>query len=313
MRYHGVMRDRAPRAGAAVVAGRGSACWLAALLLAAAPAGAYTNLTTSQAHDRILAGGNLVVLDVREYSEFCNASRHLANAVNLPWNGGVLKTDYGKLPLTWDIIVYCASGLRSQAAATWLEDPARGFTSVFSITGGIGAWTWEREACEPEPLLFASRAGGEVKLDWIASGLPTQAWPQNYDLLRGRVEQITSDAVSLDLRPLRLPGSRLAVHLRRGRHPGGPSRRLVLPRPADRRGLRDLLRRTPPELAAAGLRLTRPVRAFLKAGARPSGSGGTPDGGMACVMSLLGIRVDVGRLRSKGEESRSTWTRRRRS
>jgi len=194
MRYHEVVRDRASRTAASAAGGGRGARWLAALLLAAVPAGAYTNLTAAEAHDRILAGGNLVVLDVREYNEFCGASRHLTNAVNLPWTSGVLRSDYAKLPLTWDILVYCAAGSRSPAASTWLE--AQGFTSVFNMTGGISGWTWGREACEPEPLLFLSRAGGEARPDWI----PTTG-TQDYDLLRGRAEQITADAASVDLGP----------------------------------------------------------------------------------------------------------------
>ena len=65
-----------------------------ALLLAAGAANAYTNITRAEAWDRIQAGGDLVVLDVREYIEFCGFSEHIENAVCLPWTSGVLILDW---------------------------------------------------------------------------------------------------------------------------------------------------------------------------------------------------------------------------
>jgi len=163
-----------------------------ALFLPACPARAYSEMTAEEARERIQAGGDVVVLDVREYSEFCGRWRHLENAACLPWSSGVLRDDYGKIPADWDVIVHCAVGNRSPGACIYLE--SNGFTSVFNMTDGIVPWPYETEACEPEPLLFLRRAGDEVWIDWR----PPEG-TQYYDLLRGRVDEIAAAATTVDL------------------------------------------------------------------------------------------------------------------
>jgi rhodanese-related sulfurtransferase len=165
-----------------------------ALLLSAGAALAYENITRADAWARIQAGGNLIVLDVREYFEFCGFSEHIENAVCLPWTSGILITDHGVLPQDWDILVYCAAGNRSPNAAAYLE--AQGFTSVFNLTSGLNTWSYDTEPCEPAPRVMMSRAGGEILWDI----LPTDD-VQNYDLLRGDLDQIVGGPAEVDLGP----------------------------------------------------------------------------------------------------------------
>lgn len=107
----------------------------------------YTNLTPSQVHSRLVAGDTLLILDVREWSEY--SSGHIAEPSGylpltqacMPWNSGVLSAEYGRFPADIDIIVYCASGGRSAAASSFLE--GQGFTRIFNMTGGFSSWSYE--------------------------------------------------------------------------------------------------------------------------------------------------------------------------
>ena len=107
----------------------------------------YTNLTPAEVHSRIVLGDTLLLLDVREVSEY--KAGHIAEPqgqlpltpINLPLNSGVLAIEYHRLPANIDIIVYCRSGGRSATASSFLE--SKGFTHVFNMTGGFSSWTYE--------------------------------------------------------------------------------------------------------------------------------------------------------------------------
>lgn len=111
--------------------------------------GAYDSITPAALHARLIACDTLLVLDVREYpNEY--AVNHIAEPAGqipftpatMPWNSGVLRANYEKLPRNIDIIVYCASGNRSLAASKFLD--STGFSNVFNMTGGFNAWTFEK-------------------------------------------------------------------------------------------------------------------------------------------------------------------------
>lgn len=76
------------------------------------------------------------VIDVRTPAEF--ASGHLDGAVNLDWTGGVLEQRMAELDKEAPVLVYCASGRRSAAAANALREA--GFRTVSDLGGGIRAW-----------------------------------------------------------------------------------------------------------------------------------------------------------------------------
>jgi rhodanese-related sulfurtransferase len=158
----------------------------------------HTDWTPAQVHDRILAGGPLVILDVREYDEFCGGSGvlHIADAVNLPWNSNVLQNRYGELPTDRDIIVMCAAGGRSNQAATFLEqyiDPSH----IFDMLGGMGAWTYETEACGTWPVLKLAKSAEGIEINWT----PVTG-TQDYDLLQGLIENIAVNGSTIDLGPI---------------------------------------------------------------------------------------------------------------
>jgi rhodanese-related sulfurtransferase len=153
---------------------------------------AHTDITASEAHDMIVAGGDLIILDVREYSEFCGVSSHIEDAVSLPWNSGVLQARSTVLPLDRTIIVVCASGSRSHQASSFLD--SSGYTQVHDMGGGMGAWSWEVEGCDAEPVIRLHKPSGEVEINWA----PTSG-AQDYDLLRGLIENLVDQVSYVDL------------------------------------------------------------------------------------------------------------------
>ncbi|MBN2128801.1 MAG: hypothetical protein JW741_04865 [Sedimentisphaerales bacterium] len=167
------------------------------LLVASSPcAWAHTDVTAEQARDLIDSTDGLIVIDVREPSEYCDAVGHIPGAVNYPWNSGVLPARYEELPPDRPILVVCRSGARSNAAATFLD--RRGFSNVYDMLGGMSAWTWETAPCKysggsgtaDDPYQIATAA------DLIALG----ETPEDYD----KHFILTAD---IDLDPNRPEGS----------------------------------------------------------------------------------------------------------
>jgi len=107
----------------------------------------YDDVTPEEVHTRLIQGDTLLLLDVRELSEYLNG--HIAEPNGqlpltpalMPWSSGVLEVEYSHLPADRDIIVYCQSGGRSAAAAAFLE--SQGFNGIFNMTGGFSSWTYE--------------------------------------------------------------------------------------------------------------------------------------------------------------------------
>ncbi len=91
---------------------------------------------------RLDAGEKLVLVDVREESEF--AADHIAGAMHL--SKGIIERDIEvRVPEhDQEIILYCGGGFRSALAASNLGK--MGYTNVISMDGGMRAW---REANYP--------------------------------------------------------------------------------------------------------------------------------------------------------------------
>jgi sulfur dioxygenase len=87
---------------------------------------------------QLLKEGNMVVVDVREESEY--AAGHLNNALLVP--RGVLEFKIGNVPELADkskaVLVYCRTGGRSAMAAQTMQ--TLGYTNVLSMAGGFEAW-----------------------------------------------------------------------------------------------------------------------------------------------------------------------------
>jgi hydroxyacylglutathione hydrolase len=81
-----------------------------------------------------IAGDGAYLLDVRGGSEY--SARHIAEAHHLPLP--FLARQLQTIPREQPIIVQCASGHRSQIAASYMR--AHGFRDVSSLAGGITGW-----------------------------------------------------------------------------------------------------------------------------------------------------------------------------
>ncbi|MBN2182296.1 MAG: rhodanese-like domain-containing protein [Sedimentisphaerales bacterium] len=119
-----------------------------AILLAANPCvwAQHTNVLPEEARELINITDDLIIIDVREKSEYCGWAGHIPGALNYPWNSGVLQTRYEELPIDGKILVVCQSGGRSSQAANFLD--SQGFLIVYNMLGGMYAWQWETAACK---------------------------------------------------------------------------------------------------------------------------------------------------------------------
>lgn len=87
-------------------------------------------------HNRIKAGDNFILVDVREESEWKNG--HLPNAIHI--GKGVIERDIEtKIPNNeTKIVLYCGGGFRSILAADNLKKMC--YSNVISMDGGFRGW-----------------------------------------------------------------------------------------------------------------------------------------------------------------------------
>jgi len=91
------------------------------------------DMTPEELKQRLDAGDDLFVLDVREPHEYqiCNIGGHLIPLNELPKR-------VGELDASREIVVHCKMGGRSAKAVDFLKQS--GFTRVHNLAGGINAW-----------------------------------------------------------------------------------------------------------------------------------------------------------------------------
>ncbi len=95
-----------------------------------------TEIDTAAAQQRIDAGGNVVVLDVREPDEYDQGA--LPGALHIPRGHLEAQVEGKILDKSSTIVVYCAGGVRSAFAAKTLQE--LGYGDVLSVAGGFGKW-----------------------------------------------------------------------------------------------------------------------------------------------------------------------------
>lgn len=91
-------------------------------------------ITPQQVAKRLSNGEALMMLDVRENTEWVNG--HVKGAKHIPLGQLFMRTN--ELDPNSEIIVMCLSGGRSGLACELLSE--KGF-NVVNMTGGLGAWT----------------------------------------------------------------------------------------------------------------------------------------------------------------------------
>lgn len=115
----------------------------------------HDDIPAVEAKDLIDNNPNLIIVDVREESEYCATDPpaplppgHIPGAILLPWNTGVFQSQFiNQLPINGEILIVCRSGNRSHSAANMLD--ANGYTNVSDMSDGMLAWVWETEPCTP--------------------------------------------------------------------------------------------------------------------------------------------------------------------
>ena len=96
----------------------------------------HTDVSVADANGMIVSNPELIVMDVRSNGEYCGG--HIAGALNYVWDWVTLDPAYATIPLDADILVVCASGGRSNAAANFLD--GQGYLNVYDMLGGTSAW-----------------------------------------------------------------------------------------------------------------------------------------------------------------------------
>ena len=100
----------------------------------------YQQITQEEAKD-MMDAGDVIVLDVREQSEF--DAGHIPGAVLLPVGTITKDTAAAVIPeMDAVVLVYCRSGNRSKTASKALVD--LGYTNIYEF-GGINTWPYDIE------------------------------------------------------------------------------------------------------------------------------------------------------------------------
>jgi rhodanese-related sulfurtransferase len=109
------------------------------VLLWFAPAAmAHTDISVVDANDLMSSTSSLIIVDVREDSEYCGELGHIPGAYSYPWNSGVFQDSYKDYSHDAKLLIVCRSGYRSNAAAKFLD--SKGYLHVYDMLGGTIAW-----------------------------------------------------------------------------------------------------------------------------------------------------------------------------
>ena len=97
----------------------------------------YETIDSNKAMTIINEDSNTVIIDVRSSEEFNEG--HIKNSLNIPLDE-IIDITYNK---ETNIIVYCATGVRSSEAAKELS--SLGYTKIYNLDGGLLNWGFELE------------------------------------------------------------------------------------------------------------------------------------------------------------------------
>ena len=100
---------------------------------------AYQNIQVDKFQE-LQTGKDVVVLDVRTGQERADAS--IPGSIHLDFFNPKFETELARLDPSKTYLVYCRSGNRSAKACRMMGD--KGFTQLYNLSGGIGAWMRSR-------------------------------------------------------------------------------------------------------------------------------------------------------------------------
>jgi molybdopterin/thiamine biosynthesis adenylyltransferase/rhodanese-related sulfurtransferase len=113
---------------------------------AAASVDELPEITVSELKEKLAAGEEVAVLDVREPHEYEVANLEAQGAKLIPL--GELPNRLSELNQNDEVAVYCKTGGRSAKAVKILQDA--GFGNVYNVEGGITAWSEEIDPSVPK-------------------------------------------------------------------------------------------------------------------------------------------------------------------
>lgn len=94
-----------------------------------------TQLSASVLQEKLQQDNKLQLLDVREQNEFDFA--RIEGSQHIPL--GEIVGRIAELTVGAEYVVICHHGVRSQQAATYLDQA--GFSPIYNLVGGIDAWS----------------------------------------------------------------------------------------------------------------------------------------------------------------------------
>lgn len=107
------------------------------------------------------------LLDVRTAGEY--QTGHLTSAMQADWlNKEQFADRVQYLDKSKPVLVYCASGVRSAAAAKWLKE--NGFIHVSNLKGGLTAWKMEGRSIEA-PAATAQMTVAQYQAKTVSAGV----------------------------------------------------------------------------------------------------------------------------------------------
>ncbi len=95
----------------------------------------YKNLSVNE-FEKGMTASDAVIIDVRTPTEYNEG--HIKNAKLIDIYSKDFANEIEKLDRNNSYYVYCRSGSRSSSAAGFMV--SKGFTKVYNLSGGIGAW-----------------------------------------------------------------------------------------------------------------------------------------------------------------------------
>ncbi len=152
------------------------------LIVSGSYALAHTDVTAEQARELIDSTDDLIVIDVREPSEYSDTGGHIPGALNYPWYSGVFHAQYGELPMHSPVLVVCGSGSRSNRAADFLD--SEGFSMVYDMLRGMRAWIWETETGVDADIKYGGGTGepdGPYQIATAEDLILLGETPEDYD------------------------------------------------------------------------------------------------------------------------------------
>lgn len=96
----------------------------------------YESIPPTAFAEKIKETPNAQLFDVRSTEEF--DGQHIANAININWNGEDFVGKISNYDKTKPVFVYCLSGGRSKKAAEKMQE--LGFKKIYELEGGIMKW-----------------------------------------------------------------------------------------------------------------------------------------------------------------------------